>query len=106
MITEGAWRHSKLTSRSEDVSIYSILPKSHNPRYIARVYGEGYLSTLVEERDSNVKLLTASPLLLEALKLCECELSLNKSLAMMTNNPLAWSEAVRLAREAIRQAMA
>lgn len=104
MITEGRWFHEKLGDRSMDVSIYSILPMSNNPKYIARVYGNGYMSSLVDERNSNVKLLTASPLLLDALKLCECELSLNVLSARMTSNPSAWEEAVRQARVAIQKA--
>ena len=97
--------HERLGERSSDISIYSVLPVNQNRKYIARVYGNGYVSKLVAERDANVKLLTASPMMLKALKLCECELSLNVVLARMTNNPSAWTEAVRRAREAIQKAV-
>jgi len=42
--------------------------------------------------------------LLEALRLCECELSMYSMLASQSNNPQAWQDAIDAAREAIRKA--
>ena len=42
--------------------------------------------------------------LLEALRLCECELTLYVGLAEQSNNPQAWQDAITAAREAIRKA--
>ena len=42
--------------------------------------------------------------LLEALRLCECELSMYSMLASQSNNPQAWQDAIDAARETIRKA--
>lgn len=54
---------------------------------------------------SNARLIAAAPELLEALRLCECELSLYVGLADKSNNPQAWHDAISAARRAIKSAI-
>ena len=42
---------------STDATLVAFTPKHNNPRYVARVYGEGVMSNLCAERDANAKLL-------------------------------------------------
>lgn len=79
--TPGPWLYRRDSKASTDATIYA-LTSTGNPRYIARVYGEGVLSTRIEERDANLALIAAAPVmkaqqdeLLEALKDARKELA-------------------------------
>jgi hypothetical protein len=65
--THGPWLISK-GHGSSDSTVYART-SSGNPRYIARVFGEGFGSRMTKERDANAALIAAAPELLEALKL-------------------------------------
>ena len=42
---------------SVDITLFGHTPQYANPRYVARVYGQGVFSSLCDERDANAALL-------------------------------------------------
>ena len=75
--TPGPWQMSRQeydNTHSTDLSIYAPVPPHNNPKSICRVYGEGGLSAIIEERDANAALIAAAPELLAALKFCAAAL--------------------------------
>lgn len=68
--TPGPWRVHMADSdktHSGDIAVYGH-SKTNMGRCIARVYGEGFLSNIVKERDANARLIAAAPELLEECK--------------------------------------
>jgi hypothetical protein len=72
--TPGPWALSGDDPNSTDRAVYARMPKSGNPKYIARIYGEGILSRDVTARNANARLIAEAPALLAENERLEIEL--------------------------------
>lgn len=68
--TPGPWRVRMAEAdkiHSGDIAVYGH-SKTNMGRCVARVYGEGWLSSRMDERDANARLIAAAPELLAGAK--------------------------------------
>jgi len=64
----GPWTLTSQVAGDEDISIYGVTPVHKNPRWIARVYGQGRLARKDPETAANAALLLAAPDMLAAIE--------------------------------------
>jgi hypothetical protein len=80
--TPGPWLAWDLNSKTDvDRTIEARIGPHNNPRYIARVYGQGVLSKPDPESLANARLIAAAPAMYAALAGCIDELELHEKAA-------------------------
>jgi len=97
--TPGPWETDTSAVSSTDIPVCGRT-KSGNPRWVARVYGEGTLSRVTDERNANARLIAAAPELLGA---CHAVLDWAKAPGNHGGNPYC-KDFVKAAEAAIRRA--
>ena len=100
-IIPGPWTISEYNSDTAYATIETIERGSDDP---SKGYHVGLISATGAD-DPTARLIAAAPDLLAALQLCECELTIQISLAEQSNNPRAWHDAIQAARAAIAKAV-
>lgn len=103
--TPGPWHIGQPLdpTHSSDASIYAEIPSRNNPKWIARIYGEGSASKIVEERNANARLIASAPFLLLAVEEILAELDNRPPPRQGYRHPPDTGGMV-LARQAIAQA--